>query len=275
MKPWQTWLKAAALALPLTMAAFGSAEAVMITHWNWHSTNDWTGSTLDDAASATYSLEGGVSPRIRWGTDIGNGQSHLQIDFFDSGTSFGGSVAVTNSFLTTGTISITHHNVTIQSPTLRTATLTSTLTLDALLPPNALPDIGPLARAFNVTFFESPNFPTDGLCSDGNPPPANGCSDIFVLADPGLLTQSFVIPIPGYDDFTYTVEIVMPSLINLSDSQCAAAGAASGCRGFVTAESADTTVSFGFRIFAIPEPAVPALMGLGLLLLALRRRLRP
>jgi hypothetical protein len=273
MKPWQTWLKSAALALPLTMAAIGSAEAVMITHWEWYLTNDWTASELSDASSATYDFNGG-SPRISWGTDIGNGQSHLQIDDYEMGTGFGGAVLVTNDFLGVSTIAITHHNVTIQAPSLRTATLTSTLTLDALLPPNALPPIGPLARVFEVMFFESPNFPTDGLCVDGNPPPPNGCGDVFVLADPGSLSESFVIPIPGYDDFVYTVEILMPALVVLTDGECASVGAASGCMGFRTLEGADTTVFFGFRIFAVPEPAAVALLGLGLLLIGLHRRAR-
>ncbi|MBI2382169.1 MAG: THxN family PEP-CTERM protein [Gammaproteobacteria bacterium] len=267
MKSLKNWVKTAAVALPLVMAA-SSAQAVMITSWGWYLTNTWSSATDDNGDPIANDPNGG-SPRISWGTDIGNGQSWLEIDRFESGTGFGDAAVITNDFVGVGTINITHHNATIQAPSLATASLTGSLTLDALTPPNPIPDLGPFVKDFDVTFFESPNFDPCLPGSTGAP-----CDDVFVLSDPGQLSFDFVIPIPGYDDVVYTLQIIVPSLVTLNASECAAAGAAAGCQGFRTHEGEDTTVGFGFRILAreIPEPAVLGLMGLGLLWGARRRQ---
>lgn len=141
------------------------------------------------------------------------------------------------------TLSLTHNNNVIDgsSASRLTAVLSSAVMLTPLVPSNPGFPIGPVN--FSISFTETPN---SGTCAVSTSPVP--CNDIFVLTG-GLLNFDF-----DYD-----------------------AGAAPGCIGFSTAENQSTTLAFGFtfstqRLTTMPEPGVPALMGLGLLGLAGARR---
>ena len=101
-------------------------------------------------------------------------------------------------------------------------------------------------------------------------PVGNPCNDIFALNESEAFNQSFV-----FDGITYCVNVfpligdIATSFPVLTDSECATAGAISGCVGFTTVEGQDTTIRFGFTVSAeplrlpdlpVPEPGVLALV---------------
>ncbi|WP_333608146.1 THxN family PEP-CTERM protein [Arsukibacterium sp.] len=153
--------------------------------------------------------------------------------------------------------------------------LTQAVLLDKLLLTPLVP-AGPALDAptitFDIRFFETVNAPGAGiLCPDGNPQGIasniNGCGDIFAIASPFDLVQSFIL-----DGYLYTINIGIIGGDILPDAACSELSFASGCYGFVTIENASNTILPFFSITArpfneIPEPAGLALFGIGLLLL--------
>lgn len=128
------------------------------------------------------------------------------------------------------------------------------------------------ALSFGIEFLETSNISSNDLmCGDERW--WTPCPDIFVLNNDqglemseGALVQSFEL-----DGFRYSLNMELPSLKLLNDTQCVAAAAESGCYGFVTPEEQTTTrqVALGLsaeRIEQVPLPSTLALLGLGLLL---------
>jgi len=250
MRPIRFLLAAAGL----FVAALGSAQAAIVTQWHYSISSSWTA-----AAGAT----GVGSSVLQWGTDIGNGQSSLEL-FTPAGSSnpistyIGGGAAPVAFWANGG--SVTHNNKPITGSTLTAATLTATLSLEAILPDLA----GPGAMAplmINIAFAETPN---GGDCAVSTSP--TPCNDIFVLTS-GLPNQSFM-----FDGETYFLNLFPTSAGSFSvleASACAAAGQAAGCIGFSTVEGQSTNVPFSFTIstapLTVPEPGMLGLAGVALI----------
>lgn len=171
----------------------------------------------------------------------------------------------------------THFNFpqALGSDALRSVDVITTLQLRENQPfPNGDVFPGPVSATIHINFQETPNTPASGLCADGNPPPANGCPDIFVLTN-NLDTFPFL-----YDAQTHTLGVGQTYFVQifprtgtplnvLPPSVCAAAGAAPGCRGFTTLENQSNAVQFAFAITTepislVPEPSTLALFALAL-----------
>jgi len=209
--------------------------------------------------------------RLDWGD---NGTSGLDIDEQTGSGSFGkavGNVTTNGPAITVN--NITHRNQEIIGDELLTdATLFTVLFLEpggmGVSTETAVP-----ALVFEIDFLETPNGSQDAaLCG----PTVGNCWDIFVLGSTqagvdvtsGRFSQVFPI-----DDFVYNLTVFLPNLTALNDTQCTAAGAASGCYGWTTEEGMNTTETVALQISARPVdvPPVLALLGLGLGLLGWRQ----
>jgi hypothetical protein len=250
----------AALALAATNAH------ALVTSWGYTVSSQFVAPTTFTAGTGTQTVTPG---QISWGetggsTALGGTRSSLTI----SASPAAGTIA-TNGGPALGNI-VTHTNNVLDGAlaTLLTASLSSTLTLTPLVPPN--PALPPISQTFTIQFSETPN---GGPCVIGATP----CPDIFVLGA-GALNQSFV-----YLGDTYFISIFEANnaLNPLPPAACAAAGSASPCIGFTTAENAATPAQFAFLITSQPVTLLPepgSLAALAALLLAMgfvmRRRRR-
>lgn len=204
---------------------------------------------------------------MNWGT---NGTSGLDIT-----NPVGASVVDTNG-PAVANLSVTHRNQPINAPSLDSVSLESTLTLTPFTP--AAPGLPSAALSFLIEFQETPN--GDAICEDGGLQGvgvnANGCGDIFVI-DQSSLNFAFQYDL-GMGAQTYFISFFEQSggLNPLPPAACTSAGVTPPCLGFVTAEGANTTFNFAAVIttapVSVPVPGTLASMGLGLLLLGLRRR---
>lgn len=219
---------------------------------------------------------------------LGNTQLHWGDATSQSGLIINnsGSAVVVPTGVLTSTVSITHQNFPIPAGDSLTAVdILASLTLNSLTP-----SVGPVAGAaitFGVRFIETPNAGTAGICANGGTPGVGinsaGCADIFVISQ-NALNFPFLYDsdgaINGADPEPYFASFFADGFNTLSNASCAAAGAANGCRGFETAESARTTADFKILItstpFQVPEPGSMALIGGALTALAwVSRRRKP
>lgn len=257
------------IAMPAAMLAGTNASAVLITDWKYENIPAFTASggvgTINgtNPNTAAYTIGGspanpvlGAPTTLSWGNpQTSSGPSRLRI----GQQKYSGTETV-NDGLFSPDLDLFHDNFVIDlGTTLRTATLTSVLLLEALTPPTG-DVIGPIPGAFKIKFQETDNSLVP--CPAGGP---NPCADIFVFDRTGSdpLSFNFVV-----QDYTYTLAVDLPNLLVLSNSACAAAGAANGCEGFVTPENQTSIFPVRFQLTArqntVPEPGMLALLGLGL-----------
>ena len=241
----------------LAFSAFANAAPVFT--WDVTSTATWT--NVQPGSGITVSESG---TKLSWGNVAPSAQSSLKV-------SGGGTVSGINTYFGSGvppvsnatqTLSLTHTNNVLPggSTSLTGATLSVAMTVQATNPAGGSLGLGTIG--YDIKFVETTNQePCAAASPSGNP-----CNDIFVLLD-GLLNESFL-----YGGQTYYVNaypLNSSGVLNtLSNSACAAAGAANGCIGFTTVEGQPNTLPFGITIsterLQVPEPGSLALVGLAL-----------
>lgn len=275
------WLRRLAIAAVATTAVVAAPAWSAVTDWSFSVTTTFADpATGTNGAIHPQAYNGHSNTLLCWGTPAGGGAGHAPCP---------GSIGPNQSALkidpsaATGTLhtvigsqdvqlidlqpatTLTHYNnpLNANSNSLTRATLLNSVQLQALLPPGSQED--PWAANFSINFTETSN---SGTCAA--PPQSNPCSDIFVLGG-NALNQSFVYPDDGETYWLHFFAMgadgnVLPSLTN---AECAAAGASSGCFGFVTQEGQATPMRLGIAIstvpFGVPEPGALGMMGLGVL----------
>lgn len=263
-------LLSVSLALGTLALAAPQAQAAMVANWGYEVTSEWTGATFTAGTGTQIQ----TATEISWGGDNNGGAPGVGALTVGSGTRSG--VLIENTPQTgtiatngptpepTNTFSHINNPISVLFSTLRTASISTTLTLTALGPPDF--PLPPKTLTFEINFSETPN---NGSCVVGS---TSNCDDIFIITF-GSLNNSFIFD--GFEYFTSIVKTAGP-LDPLSPSACAAAGATSPCLGFLTEEGAKTSVDFGILITSrplqIPEPGILGLLGLALLGAGLARR---
>ena len=251
--PWTNFKRiSAALVVSFPVAFFGAAgaKADLITEWDYQIDSAFTAFSPAGVTGSNPNANLGNAPTtLQWGTG-GSGPSSLVVDATVTNpptvTTGGGSV---------NGASVTHNNNPIAGETLTSATLSTQLVLTASNDPTITQT---LMSEFQIEFMETAN---DGDCGFAS---VSNCDDIFVLLNPEVLVETFIV-----DEFIYTITLGAVGLGPLDDATCAAAGQASGCVGFTTQERQANLLQTFFSVSAeqirIPEPASLALLGFGLL----------
>lgn len=236
------------------LAISSLSNAAIVTNWDVTATGTWF----------SYGPAGVVNNpanTLRWGTDLGDGQSSLVIS----------NPAVSSvTTLTVGdvpgaaniapSISLTHNNNPISGTSLTNATLRVGLKVKPTAPDvEAQFPLGDID--YFISFKETPN---TRPCASVSAIP---CNDIFVLLD-GFLNEDFMYK--GQQYFVNAFPTTGGVLSTLTNDECGAAGRPNGCFGFTTVERENTKLSFGLTISTVPitndvpEPGSLALFGLAL-----------
>ena len=277
------------LTTAIAVIAASSANAAIVSQWTVGVNAQFDPLSIVDSNGGT---PGGVAisnanKTLRWGTDIGNGQSGLDIS--NSPTSATVNTGINTTLPAVANISITHRNQPVTAPSLDKVSLKSTLTLTPFSP--ALTGLAPVTLTFVIDFLETTNAGENsaGACAGGGfdgvgSLNGNGCADIFVM-DQGALNFSFFYDTdglggdPSQQYFISFLELTsgLNSLPSVACESVLGAGNTS-CLGFRTPEQANTTVQFGSIITTqrvqinVPEPGSMALFGLSLAALGFSRR---
>lgn len=262
---------AAAAGAAFSLGAAPVANAAVVTQWSVGVSAEFLCGTAVFSGLADTSC---ASTSIRFGTDVGSGQSGVDV------ANPAAPVLVSTDGAAAPTLGVTHLNRRISGNVLNSVTLRTTLTLTPNAP--ALPGLAPDTLDFGITMFNTPN----GLdpCPDGSANGAgvnaNGCSDIFVI-DQQSLNFAFAYNTDGAggdDPVTYFISFFEQGggLHPLSATACTNAGVAAPCLGFLTPENLDTRFQFAALItterVSVPIAPTPLLLGLGLAGLGWTRR---
>lgn len=263
------------LVAPAALLAGESAFAAKINNWTYENIAGFTAFTSLNPGNpgpvtgsapnnAVYTIAGapanpipGAPTVLSWGIpQTAGGQSRLRLGADKVGPS---NVVTDGAFVPD--LDLFHDNFVINlDQSLRTATLTAALVLEAVAPPAG--NFGPLVGLFNIQFTETDNA---GPCPTGGTP----CADVFVLDVTGSSPLSLFLG--QIEDYKYTLNVGLPDLQLLDAGACTAAGVAAGCVGFVTQEGQTSEFNVLFNITSefvpptqVPEPGMIALLGLGL-----------
>ena len=245
-----------------TALCSSASRAAFVSVWDYALVTQFTG---NNTFTPGFGTKVQTDTQVSWGGDgdlFVSGSDRSGITLSDLDTPPGGNdpgadpingEVVTNG-ITLGEIGlggwITHHNnpVSTLNARLLTSEIESTLTLVPNTPALA-GQFGPATISFTVHFIETTN--TEPCVAPS--PAGNPCNDIFALNETEAFNQSFV-----FAGQTYFISI-FPLLGNgisafpsLTDAECLAAGATTGCVGFTTVEGQDSTVRFGFAISGAP-----------------------
>lgn len=271
------------LATAFAALAASSANAAIVSQWTVAVDATFLPGTIVDSNGGTPGgvTINGTNTSLRWGTDIGNGQSGL--DITNSPISTTVPTGVNTILPAVANISITHLNQPITAPSLDRVSLQSVLTLTPFVP--SLPGLPAQTLTFVIDFLETPNAGgAGGACAGGGisgvgPLNGNGCADIFVMDKeslnfPFLYDTDGVGGDPAQQYFISFLELT--SGLNPLPSVACESVLGPGntvCLGFLTPEAQNTTVQFGSiitteRVQIIPEPGSMALMGGALAALA-------
>ncbi|WP_432452671.1 MULTISPECIES: THxN family PEP-CTERM protein [unclassified Agarivorans] len=283
-----------------------SANAVLITDWDYlndagfgtdytSEAGDATGVTATGATLDQFDplFSGELPKTLSWGqpykaVNPNELQSSLAIDDSKTGSVTTSVVDGVGALAFSEGTGLTHENWGVTGDTLVSATLFDGLFLAPTAPVSLPPTAAP-ALQFQIQFEETYNHPTGGTCEYGGTLDGevginqSGCADLFTIildddvsftqdGDAIFLSNSFVIPADGLDDYEYTLTTRLLGLTFVENVDCPEGKT---CIGFLTEEDNTNTLEAAFAISAreVTEPGTLAIFGLGLLGLAgLRRR---
>ena len=236
------FLRTAAAVFALTA---GFAQAAIVTVWDVTDFATFVPASVSPSCvAASCPALSNFDQSLRWGTPASvDGQSGLDI------LNPPGAVVAAPLGVLTPTIDITHLNHPILDTTLNSVDIFAFLQLTPNTP--AGPPMDPGGLLFKVKFLETPNAGNgSGICADGGAVGvginAAGCADIFVI-DNEAANFFFVYDTDGagpQEEVLYSASFfeMTSGFGYLPTAAClAATGSSAPCRGFETAEFADTT----------------------------------
>ena len=266
------FVKNALVSVGLGLLLQAGSQAAVITQWTYNVSSSWTAASPGGAPPVGVDL---TASQLSWGDALLANRSTLTITNPAAGlvdTYVG--VGLPPSIFAAPGSTITHANNPIGGTSLATATLRSSLTLNAVLPAGG--PTGPTPIDLDILFEETPNATPCAVTASPTP-----CNDIFVLTTP-LQNQLFTWDSDGAGgdapvDYYVNIFPTTGVLDLLEPAACIAAGIANGiCIGFTTPEAQTTALPFSFTVStepsSVPEPGSMALAGLALLGLTVARK---
>ncbi|MDR2015440.1 MAG: THxN family PEP-CTERM protein [Azoarcus sp.] len=268
------------VAASVLACAASASQAMIVEAWKYTVDMNWvTDATVfsENTAPATYSTTS-TPTLLSWGHKMGLDDYLLGSGAM--GSQMRSSLKITSPrgegwfYTGSGVSSVnifrhTNNSLAAASPALKEATLRVSVNLTPFF--NTVP-VETLTKDFKVYFYETPNI--GGTCSWG---PCN--DDLFAFVVMPRIYDVFT-----YDGYEYTFNYFQTSgpnaIMQFGADVCSELSGGvltTSCYGFKTAESAQTTIQFGFSVTAtpvVPEPEtyVMLLAGLGLVGAVVSRR---